>query len=477
MKKKLILQAVAFILLAALMLTGLGLVLREKSGALSELYSLERDSVSVLFSGGSHVNATYIPAVLWSEYDIASTNLFSANQPLWTSYHYIKEALKTQKPDLIALELFGLSYGFSYSVPEAIDADNAVAGFHMRLSPNFYGMALSSSIFGVESCPFPEYLNLVRYHSRWKLLTADDFSPMTASRGDFMRGYELLTRVESFKDASFSEKAAPLEPYIGSRIYLELIRRLAEREGIPLLLCVSPYAVNETERGIYAWARAYADEHGLAYLNYNGADGERIGVDRARDLADVGHTNYTGALKVTEDIGRYIAENFELRGRDVPDAAQRDADALEFAAKAEINRDMSVSDPAEFFALAAANESYTVFAAGELTEAQLADIAPLGFEGLEAGAPFAGVSTGGRSEELLSGAGALISRSLGQYEITAGAAAMTVNGEKYAPEEGEAVFLVYDNANGWPLDLEWYSVDGTLAHREFAPSELLTLIG
>lgn len=476
MKKKLLLQAVAFVLLAAFMLAGLGLLLREKSGSLTEFYALERDSVSVLFAGGSHVNATYIPATLWSEYGIASHNLFSPNQPMWTTYHYLIEALKTQDPDVIVLELFGLTYGHSYSAPAAIDSDNAEAGFHMKLSPNYYAMAAASAVFGVESPPFFDYLNLVRYHSRWKALTADDLGGMRAEH-DITRGYELLPHTENFEDDDFSETAASFEPYIGARIYLELIRRLAEREGIPLVLAVSPYAVNETERGIFAWAREYANDNDLALLNYNGADGERIGVDRARDLADVGHTNYAGALKVTRDIGAFLSENYPLRPRvDIPDAALRDADAADFADKAKISADITTSDPEAFFELVSGDISYTLFAAGTLSEEQLAALAPLGFEDLQAGAPFAAISTGGEAEEFFSGEGAIVSRDYGRYSVTASATqpVITINGVSYEPEEGGAVFLLYKNDFNWPLDLEWYS-GGALAHREFTSGDLTEL--
>lgn len=477
MKKKLLIQAIAFMLLVFFMLTGLGLALREKSGSLSGFYALPSDSVSALFVGGSHVNAAYIPATLWSEYGIASHNLFSPNQPLWTSFHYIKEALKTQTPDVIVLELFGLTYGFSYSAPAAIDADNAEAGFHMRLSPNFYAMAAASSVFGVESEPFPDYLNLVRYHYRWKTLSAGDFAPLLAEH-DVMRGYELLVNVESFEDVDFTETAQTFEPYVGARIYLERIRRLAESEGVPLVLSISPYAPNETERGIFAWARQYAEENGLRLLNYNGADGARIGIDRSRDLADVGHTNYGGALKVTRDIGEYLKENYPLRGAgDIPDAARRDADAAVFADKAKISADITTSDPAAFFALAAADASYTVFAAGRLDETRLAALSPLGFEGLKAGEPFAGISVGGEAQSFEAREGAQASLDFGRYLVTASAdkPAITINGVEYKPDEGSAVFLLYKNDFNWPLDLEWFSQAGELAHREFTSSDLEAL--
>ncbi|MDO4565771.1 MAG: hypothetical protein Q4B42_00410 [Oscillospiraceae bacterium] len=475
MKRKKLLQALCFLLLLCLALTGLGLLLRERSGSASSFYALPEDSVSALFIGGSHVNATYIPAELWTGYGIASHNLFSPNQPLWTSYHYLIEALKTQSPDIVVLELFGLTYGHSYAVPAAIDSDNAEAGFHIKFSANFLGMAAASSVFGVESPPFFEYLNLVRYHYRWKELDSSFLSGMTAE-SDMARGYELLSVTESFEDDDFSESAEAFEPYIGARLYLEAIRRLCERENIPLVLAISPYAPNETERGIFAWARQYAEKHSLPLLNYNGADGERIGLDRSADLADIGHTNYRGALKVTRDMGEYLSANYTLRSRDeVPDASQRDADAADFADKAKISMDISAADPADFFSLVASDASYTLIAAGSFTSEQLAALEPLGLKA-EPGEPLAAVSTGGEITGLAAGEGAALAQQYGAYSISAGAEKpqITINGETYEPRGGEAVFLLFKNDFGWPLDLSWYE-GGQLAHREFTSSDLEAL--
>ena len=63
-------------------------------------YDLPEDTVDVLFLGSSHVGVNVSPNILWDEYGIAAYNCWGAIQPVWNTYYYLKECLKTQKSSL-----------------------------------------------------------------------------------------------------------------------------------------------------------------------------------------------------------------------------------------------------------------------------------------------------------------------------------------------------------------------------------------
>ncbi len=487
MRTKRIIKVICFLLIAALMFAGLGELLRDKGTPVAGFYALQKDSVSVLFLGGSHVNASYIPAVLWNEYGIASHNLFSPNAPMWSSYHYLLEALKTQKPDVLVLELFGMTYGFSYSVPQAIDSDNYTAGMGLRWSPNLYGLMASSSVFGVESPPFSEYLDLVRYHYRWKALDASYLNGMDDTPSTY-RGYEILTRTESFDTPVYSDSAAQ-QPYIGSRIYLELILACAKANGIDVVMTMSPYAYNEAENGIYNWLEDYAAKKGVPFINYN-RDYERIGLCYETDLADVGHTNYFGALKVTRDIGEYLSGNCELRTREnIPDAQQRDEDAKIFTRTAKVDVDIVTTDPLDFFASVASDPDYTVFVVSsgrdKLTERLYSALSELGFSQLQDALmnekAFAGAVSNGNVIYENSGASVSGAMDKDSFHIETSAssegAGIYVNSHEFGPPDSGTAFLIYENEMGKPLDFCYLTAEGKLVHSEFTAAkteELLT---
>ena len=76
--------------------------------SVAKFYELEDNSVDVLILGSSHAYMSFNTGVLWREQGISSYLLTASAQPLWNSYYYLKEALKTQTPKLIVLEGYRL---------------------------------------------------------------------------------------------------------------------------------------------------------------------------------------------------------------------------------------------------------------------------------------------------------------------------------------------------------------------------------
>ena len=76
----------------------------------TKFYELENETVDVLILGSSHAFEDFNTGTLWSEYGMAAYVLGGSVQPMWNTYYYLKEALKTQKPQLIVLEGYTAVY-------------------------------------------------------------------------------------------------------------------------------------------------------------------------------------------------------------------------------------------------------------------------------------------------------------------------------------------------------------------------------
>ena len=72
---------------------------------LADFYRLEEDTVDVLFVGSSHVYYSINTCNLYDDYGIASYLLASPAQPVWISYYFLQEALKTQSPRLVVFDV------------------------------------------------------------------------------------------------------------------------------------------------------------------------------------------------------------------------------------------------------------------------------------------------------------------------------------------------------------------------------------
>ncbi|MCL2699488.1 MAG: SGNH/GDSL hydrolase family protein, partial [Defluviitaleaceae bacterium] len=154
---------------------------------------------------------------------------------------------------------------------------------------------------------------LLRYHDRWRELTADDFkyffgtNKRVSFNGYMMRSdvkpLGMLPRAPRLPDYSFSDK---------SWRYLDKIRQLCEANGIRLALVKSPslfpHWYDEWDEQI----RAYAGEHGLLYINSLAVIDE-IGIDYSTDTYNAGlHLNIYGAEKFAAYLGKVLQETFGL---------------------------------------------------------------------------------------------------------------------------------------------------------------------
>ena len=102
-----LLAAVCFCALFCALFAGATQLLRNKdsAGAVRALYEEPRDSLDVVFVGSSHILNGAFPLELWHEYGIVSNNLGQHGQSIPISYYMVQEAIRTQHPGCIVLDV------------------------------------------------------------------------------------------------------------------------------------------------------------------------------------------------------------------------------------------------------------------------------------------------------------------------------------------------------------------------------------
>lgn len=81
---------------------------------------------------------------------------------------------------------------------------------------------------------------------------------------------------------------------------------------IQLAFIVVPYeGIDEEDQMLYQWAREYAQENGILFLDGN-ASLEEMGFDPAVDYAEASHLNHSGACKFTAYLGEWLTEHYDL---------------------------------------------------------------------------------------------------------------------------------------------------------------------
>ncbi len=278
--------------------------------SLKTFYELLENTVDVLVLGSRHAFEDINPAILYEKYGIAAFDLGGSVQSLWNTFYYLKEALKSQKPQLIVLEAYGTVVDMEYS-----DSSPAIKNtYGMRWSRD-KAEAIEASV-PAES--FYEFLiGPLQYHGRYLEVSEEDVLPYMGREGRFKywKGFENNMAVREQLMPNVSHVKFSVELSEKSESYYRQIIELAQESKIPILVVIVPYSgINDYDQGKYLRAMEIAAEYGVPFINYNTQMSE-IGLEPSTDFADSAHLNYLGNQKFTEYFGRYLTENYDLTDR------------------------------------------------------------------------------------------------------------------------------------------------------------------
>ncbi len=246
---------------------------------------------------------------LYEDYGISAYTLGTANQPMLATYAWLQECYKTQKIKTAVVDVAALYYG---TVKEA--------RYHQALDNMKLSFSKIQTIY--EHCklhenadPFFSYIfRIAKYHSRWNSLTEDDFTTDTDYQPVFRGNVLYSDRVKVNFDAMAYDNDTPqddLAMNADQLDYFEKIIAFCEEKGIQLLLIKTPrYDWSITK---HQQVEAYAKERGLEFLDFSSREMlEAVGLDAENDFLDKKHLNIDGTVKLSEYIGAYLKENYEL---------------------------------------------------------------------------------------------------------------------------------------------------------------------
>lgn len=274
----------------------------EYFSSVNSFYELDEDLVDVLFLGSSHCYCSINNSLLWKDYGIASFSLAISGQDLVSTYYTLAESLKTQKPDVICVEIYYAVTG-GYQVVGNLYRNTLP--FHISLNSLEAVRAMVK-----DDDPLDYWLKWPIIHTRYAELQREDF----LSNLPVFIGYEGGFSTQSVWEASPYEGQDPIPISEENEQYIRKIIELAEKEGIELCFFVAPYAADEASQGMFRYVEEIAREYNVDFLNLTRSR-EGLSLDVNTDYIDWAHTNYYGAKKVTSYMGEYLLSNYALPDR------------------------------------------------------------------------------------------------------------------------------------------------------------------
>ncbi len=279
------------------------LMVRKDSEQKFREFYVQEENFDVLFLGSSHMYNGISPMDLWKEYGIVSYNLASSGCKITASYWILKNALRYTSPKLVVLDCAYLSdtkvnqnKNYNHRIFDSMPLDR------MKLE------AIGDLYDGFKDrmsfiCPFS------LYHERWSELGKKDFE-IQYNIGKM--GFD--------PHATIVEVALPslVSPYIKdvnnvSTEYLKKIIEECQAKGIDVLLTFLPFNENEDSQNHAAYIYEVAREYGIHYLPPDDLlEAINIKTDFANSQEDNSHLNFSGAHKMSDYVGNYIVNNYDI---------------------------------------------------------------------------------------------------------------------------------------------------------------------
>ena len=242
----------------------------------------EENTIDVLITGDSLSYSTFSPMELWHNQGISAYVCGQPGQNIIQTYTFLQMAFKTQSPQLVILETDTLFNGMNND----------------KITPVKF--ALTEWVY--------DHLSILRNHDMWKTLIHAKSYPQ-----DNYKGFSFRCALVPYTGGDYmqpTEEVAPLPEVVTT--YMDKIDQLCQENGAELMLvsCPSPKNFNYSRHNAI---EKYAGEKGYRYLDLN-LNLNEIGIDWSADSLDGGdHLNFRGAIKASDYLAAYLAEQYTLQ--------------------------------------------------------------------------------------------------------------------------------------------------------------------
>ncbi len=262
-------------------------------------YELKENSIEVLFLGPSQMFCGIDSQKLTEEYGIQSYDFGASSQNLTITYYYLQEALKTQKPELILVEVCEIFEDDSMIDESVLAWNYSPTHFSIEKWKSLHRV-LDGDLKRVISYSFP----LLQYHGAWKEVKMKDLTYIFSDKRNRSRGYLARDRVWRQEiDFLAEDEGAEKQVSEDSMRAIDDIVNLCNKNGIQVIFFKVPVA-NWT-RNDSKITKEYMNRLGLEYVDLNDYLDE-IRIDGETDFYNKEHLNSSGAAKTTDFMAKWL---------------------------------------------------------------------------------------------------------------------------------------------------------------------------
>jgi len=289
---------------------------KEFKTAFDSLYGLNENTVDVLFISPSSYETFWQSPKAYNDTGIASFGLTASLVPFSGTQFIIKQALKTQNPKLIVIDLIK-----AVSLAEEISAFTVLVSledFNIRSEAIDY-LSKDLDATGEKYDTLSFHLPFLKFHNNWKRLSMDMLTP---HHNQMFMGYLFSSKNQigiepgaSIKEPDWKEFGKDPKP-VGSR-QMEVLNDLLDycdtlNCEVAFLRC--PQLLTTDTHNKLVSIREKVTQRGYPVID-SVPFYDEIGLDFLEDYSDENHTNYIGSQKFTTWFEKYLKANYDLPDR------------------------------------------------------------------------------------------------------------------------------------------------------------------
>lgn len=280
-------------------------------------YSLDKNSLDVVFIGSSHIHCGINPNIIWDRFGITSYDYSCDLQELGTSYYYLRQVFETQSPKVVIVDV---NNNFGFDTMELLQAHFAFD--HMKNDIHRF-----SAIWDLKRDSFLElYFPLITYHTRWQELKRIDLQ-YRPNRHNLLNGSFVYMSKTNEQPPEIPDDLPQVKLSQRTIHWIESIRKLCRENNAECIFIKTPgFFYDLNFHGYLKAIDAYCRKNDIQFFNFNQMTDE-IGLDPTTDYRDSSHLNFEGQVKFSTYLGSYLQEKFGLENKkELPEYAQRNVD-------------------------------------------------------------------------------------------------------------------------------------------------------
>lgn len=273
-------------------------------------HSLPENTLDIVVLGSSNAQYSFVPEYTYLDTGLYSYVLGSACQPVKVSYQMLKEALKTQKPKLVILEMYTT---MPLSKQCGGDSCYVIAGYQMR------GEVRNDTFDYLPEEKRDDYKNeFINNHNNWRTIESfEELKPLDENKYNLSKVDTGFGFVFNWMRYDYDNKWFPnvyeenLDVSLKSEDEQALndILALCKENDIELMLYKTPIdSVSQEDQSYLHKVWEWADKNNVKYIDFI-AKASELGL-YINEYEDAVHMFMNGAGVITNYIDNFISENY-----------------------------------------------------------------------------------------------------------------------------------------------------------------------